>query len=68
MLRYRYRYIGPVMLFDRLICPKWTGETVAASENIARSHLAYQFKMSNGQQVNARITFPGKLEELEAIM
>lgn len=67
-LRHRYVYEGPVMEYDRIICNKWKGETVAKSENLAKVYLGYQFKKDNNRLPHARITLPGKLKELEAVM
>lgn len=69
MILHRYKYVGPVLEFDRLICSKWNGETTAKSTKEALSNLAYQFKTQNKRQPNARITLQGKyLKELETIM
>lgn len=67
-LRHRYVYQGPVMEFDRIICNKWKGETVAVSERLAKNNLAYQFKKENNRLPHARITLPGKIKELEVVM
>lgn len=67
-LKYRYKYVGPVMEFDRLICSKWQGETVANSKEKAKSNLSYQFKINNNRSKTARISLPGKLLQLETIM
>lgn len=68
MMRYRYTYKGPVMEFDRIICNKWSGETTASSEKQAKMFLAHQFKVQNNRFPNARITLPGKVKQLEAVM
>lgn len=39
-----YRYIGPVLLFDKIIASEWTGETKAPTARKAKSNLIYQFK------------------------
>ena len=51
-----YRYTGPVMKFDSLICSKWTGETTAPTAKKALSNLAYQFKKNNGFVPATKIT------------
>ena len=66
-VRHRYVYEGPVMEFDRLICSKWRGETVAESEKTL-SNLAYQFKKDADRLPSAKITLYGKLKELEAVL
>lgn len=67
-LRHRYTYEGPVMEFDRLICSKWKGETVAESESKARSNLVYQFKKEAKRLPSARIKLHGQIREREAVM
>lgn len=47
----RYMYDGPVMEFN--IC--------VASEQKARSNLAYQFKKKTNRIPSTRITLPGKV-------
>lgn len=67
-VRRRYKYKGPVMEFDRLICHNWEGETVATSESEAKKNLAYQFKMKYNRTKTAKISLHGKVTELEAVM
>ena len=38
----KYRYCGPVRLYDDIVIDKWLAETMAVSEKKARSNLAYQ--------------------------
>lgn len=57
----QYSYDGPVMEFGTCIANCWKASTYAASENKARSNLAYQFKKKNNKMPNAKITLPGKL-------
>ena len=59
----KYSYDGPVMEFDRLIANRWHGETMAVSEEKARSNLAYQYKKSHGRSATSKITLPGKIKE-----
>lgn len=66
--KYRYRYSGPVLSFDRLTTPKWEGETVAVSESKARANLAYQFKKEAKISKNARVSFPSQLLLIETVM
>lgn len=56
------------MAFDRLIANNWSGETVAISEKKAKSNLGYQFKKDANLANNTRVSLPGKIKELEAIM
>jgi len=57
----KYRYDGPVMEFDRLVANNWKGETIAPSEQKARSNLAYQYKKSNNRIAGTKVTLPGKI-------
>lgn len=59
-----YRYTGPVMKFDSLICPKWVGETTAVSPKKALSNLAYQFKKNNGLVAGSKITLQERYLEV----
>lgn len=69
MIKHRYVYNGPVMEFDRLICNKWHGETIATSEKKALSNLSFQFKRDNGRLPNTRVSLlPKYIKEVEAVM
>lgn len=57
----RYIYDGPVMIFNTCVATRWKGETMAVSENKARSNLSFQFKKYNNQLPGARVTLPGKI-------
>lgn len=57
----RYYYDGPVFSFNTCVTEHWQGETMAPSENKARSNLIYQFKTSNGLGASSRINLPNKL-------
>lgn len=67
-MRYRYKYKGPVLEFDRLLCTNWAAETIAESEMRARSNLKYQFRTQAKRAKYAKITLPGKLTIVEAVM
>lgn len=67
-MKHRYKYSGPVLAFDRLICDKWRGETVAETPEKAKSNLAYQFKKKNNLEKNARIYLPNNVEKGVAIL
>lgn len=67
-MRYHYTYKGPVMEFDRIICNDWSGDTIASTEKQAKLFLTHQFKVNNNRLPNARITLPGKVKKLEAVM
>lgn len=60
----KWRYSGPVLSFDRCIANEWTGETMANSEMKARGNLVYQFKKKHNLAPTAKISLPGKLEEV----
>lgn len=57
----QYEYDGPVMEFDTCVAHHWKASTYAASENKARSNLAYQFKKRNNRLPDAKITLPGRI-------
>lgn len=57
----KYLYDGPVMIFDKLVEHHWKGETMAPSENKARSNLAYQFKKRRNLGPRANVSLPGEL-------
>lgn len=67
-MKYRYRYIGPVMAFDRLVMSKWEEETVAESEKKAKNNLAYQFKKDAKLARTAKVSLPGQLLLIETVM
>lgn len=58
-----YTYYGPVESFGRCIADNWTGETVATTEDRARSNLTYQFKVKNGYARGANIKLVGKIKK-----
>ena len=59
----RYRYDGPVMMFNRCVQDHFKAETMAVSEKKARSNLAYQWKKTNNYIAGAaNVVLPGKLE------
>ena len=59
----KYIYEGPGTEFGRIIDNCWHGETMAVSEEKARSNLAYQYKKSHGRSATSKITLPGKIKE-----
>ena len=58
----RYYYDGPVCEFGKVVQERWYSETVATSEQKARSNLAFQWKNYYGRPKNAKVTIPGILE------
>ena len=56
----RYMYDGPVMEFNICVANRWHGSTYTASEQKARSNLAYQLKKKTNRIPSTRITLPGK--------
>ena len=61
----KYIYNGPVKEFDKLIAEHWKGETIAPSEDKARSNLAYQYKREKHKTPNSKIKITGKLMVVE---
>ena len=57
----RYRYEGPVKEFDRIVNENWSGETMAVSEEKARSNLAFRYKKSTGRAAASKISLPGRI-------
>lgn len=58
----KYRYDGPIMLFDRCIAHRWAGETYAVSEKRARTNLAFRYKKQYlNNTATSKIKLPGKL-------
>ena len=51
-----YIYDGPVKVFETCVTSHWHGETMAVSEEKARSNLAYQYKKSHGRSATSKIT------------
>lgn len=60
-----YEYKGAVMEFDKCVDRNWTATTWAASENKARSNLAYRYKQETNRAKGCSITLPGKLTKLQ---
>ena len=58
----KYIYDGPVKEFERVICKRWRGQTMAVSERKARSNLTYQFKQEHGKMPGSRISLPGDMK------
>lgn len=61
----KYIYDGPVLRFDKIATDHWRGETMAPSENKARSNLAYHFKQQYGLESRTKITLPGTLKKID---
>lgn len=59
---HKYIYDGPVMLFDKLVADHWKGETMAPTENKARSNLAYQAKKQLNIIAGTRVKLPGEIK------
>lgn len=55
----KWIYDGPVVAFGKCICNRWHGETMATTEQKARSNLAYQFKKTHDLVASAKVTIPG---------
>lgn len=61
---HKYIYDGPVRIFDKPVNPHWYGETMAVSEEKARTNLAYQYKKGRGLAANSKVTLPGQIESI----
>lgn len=60
---HKYKYEGPVMVFDVCVMNNWKAETAAVSEAKARSNLAYQWKKQNNRVAgSSNITLPGEIK------
>ena len=60
----RYIYNGPVYVFGTCIDAQWYAETMAISENKARSNFKYQFKKQHNRTVNSKIDLPGDIVQI----
>ena len=49
----KYYYLGPVVLFGRVVQDNWEGETVASSSAKAKNNLKYQWKKENDYLASA---------------
>ena len=61
----KYSYDGPVRVMDKCVTDRWKGETMAVSENKARSNLAYQYKKSHNLISSAKVTLPGQITMID---
>ena len=61
VIKHRYGYYGPVKIFDRLVAENWYGETIAESEDKAKSNLAYQYKKSHNLSARSKVILPDKV-------
>lgn len=59
---HKYVYDGPVMFFNKLVADHWKGETMAPSENKARSNLSYQAKKQLNLIAGTDVKLPGKIK------
>lgn len=59
---HKYTYDGPVMFFDKLVADHWKGETMAPSEQKARSNLSYQVKKQLNLIAGTNVKLPGKIK------
>lgn len=60
----KYFYDGPVLIFDKIATDHWHGETMAPSENRARTNLAYQFKKKHDLVPGAKVNLPGQIKKI----
>lgn len=62
----KYKYTGPVSLFDKAVSNNWKAETEAKSINKAASNFRYQFKTYAKMSPNAGgIKLHGKITLME---
>lgn len=61
MEKHRYKYEGPVMVFNTCIANRWESETMATSAIKAKSNLTYQYKKKHNLRATAKIDLPGKV-------
>lgn len=59
---HKYVYDGPVMFFNKLVVDHWKGETMAPSENKARSNLSCQAKKQLNLIAGTDVKLPGKIK------
>lgn len=64
---HRYIYDGPVMVFNQCVENNWHGETIAPTEQKARSNLVYQWKSGNNKVAASKVTLPGKVQIVEEV-
>ena len=64
---YEYEYYGPVLYFDDVIEIRYKAKTVAPSMAKARSNMTYKYKIANGYPPNAKITLPGRINQIARI-
>lgn len=60
--KHRYIYEGPVYEFDRCILDSWKAETIASSEQKARSNISYRYKKLNNRIPGTKVKLPGKIK------
>jgi hypothetical protein len=51
-----------VLYFDKLVADHWKGETMAPSEQKARSNLTYQAKQKLNLIAGTNVKLPGKIK------
>lgn len=60
----KFIYKGPVMSFGKCVSNCWEGETMAETEQKAKSNLAYQYKKKCGLCASAKVTLPGDVKQV----
>lgn len=48
-------------MFNTMIMPYWSSETMAQSEIQARNNFRYQFKKRSGRSAGAKVSLPGNI-------
>lgn len=59
---HKYRYEGPILIFDRVVTDYWKGETSAVSEQKAKCNLSYQAKKHLNLVAGAKLMLPGQIK------
>ena len=57
----KYKYVGPVVEFEKCIAHGWTSTTYAPSEKKARSNFIFQFKKATNRLPTTKTSLPGKI-------
>ena len=59
---HKYVYDGPVIFFGKLLADHWKGETMAPSEQKARSNLEYRAKTELNLIAATNVRLPGTIK------
>ena len=59
--KFNFSYFGNVKSFGKVVEEGYYAETIAVSEEKARSNFAYRYKREHGLTAGAKIELPGKI-------